>query len=178
MKPTIITHHGLEFDLLNPDPDLIEIEDIAHALSHLCRFTGHTNVFYSVASHSYQASFLVPPEHAMEALLHDAAEAYVGDVSSPLKSLLPEYRMIEFRIDQAVRQRFDLPAKMTPCVKNADLRRLATEKEQLIPMCEPWDILQGIEPDPMYCMTSVEPRMAYIMFMTRFDELQKKRVAA
>ena len=62
-----------------------DIEDIAHALAHLCRFTGHTDQFYSVAQHCWQASHLIEPTQALGALLHDAGEAYTGDVSSPLK---------------------------------------------------------------------------------------------
>lgn len=145
MKSTILTHSGIEFDVCKPDPDLIEIEDIAHALSNICRFTGHTKHFYSVAQHSYLCATLVPKEHQLETLLHDAAEAYIGDVSSPLKAQLPGYQMIEFKLDQAIRQRFGLPAKKTPWVKEADLQMLAAEKAQLMPQFEePWDILNGV----------------------------------
>ncbi len=174
MEPYIITHSGIEFDLSNPSPELVKIEDIAHALSQLCRFTGHTSCFYSVAAHSIQVSNLVPPEHALEALLHDAAEAYVGDVSSPLKAMLPEYRMIEFKVDQAIRQRFGLPAKLTPCIKQADLRRLATEKWHLMPECGPWDILNGIERAPTWCMTLGDHDFHKRQFLTHFHSLQAK----
>lgn len=175
MKPTILTQCGLEFDLLNPDPDLIEIEDIAHALSHICRFTGHTKHFYSVAQHSYLCATLVPPEHQLETLLHDAAEAYIGDVSSPLKAQLPGYQMIEFKLDQAIRQRFGLPAKKTPWVKEADLQMLAAEKAQLMPKFEePWDILNGVAM-PEVTIHNETPGQACRLFLACFNVLQKHR---
>lgn len=87
---TIKTYTGKEFRFDQIDPEAIDIRDIAHALSHLCRFTGHTNLFYSVAQHCLLVSEKVPggPEIKLAALLHDAAEAYVGDLSSPLKKWL------------------------------------------------------------------------------------------
>jgi len=97
-------------DLEWPDPDLITIEDIATALSRICRFTGHGNVFYSVAEHSLRASYLVPPHLELAALLHDATEAYLGDVSSPLKARLGFYGELEYRWANAIAHRFRVPA--------------------------------------------------------------------
>ncbi len=91
MGPTCITTYtGGTFDYSKFGPDDIDIRDIAHALSHLCRFTGHTNIFYSVAQHCLLVSEKIPggPEVKLAALLHDAAEAYVNDLSSPLKKWL------------------------------------------------------------------------------------------
>lgn len=178
MKSTILTHSGIEFDVCNPDPDLIEIEDIAHALSHICRFTGHTKHFYSVAQHSYLCATLVPPEHALEALLHDAAEAYIGDVSSPLKAQLPGYQVIEANLEQAIRQRFGLPAQKTPWVKEADLQMLAAEKAHLMPQFEePWDILNGVAV-PDVTIENEAPGIACHLFLACFNVMQKQRSAA
>jgi hypothetical protein len=178
MKSTILTQSGIEFDVCNPDPDLIEIEDIAHALSHLCRFTGHTKHFYSVAQHSYLCTTLVPAERQLETLLHDAAEAYIGDVSSPLKAQLPGYQMIESKLEQAIRQRFGLPPEKSPWVKQADLQMLAVEKAQLMPQyTEPWDILNGVfVPDVRIELQS--HGMACQLFLTTFNVLQNHRSAA
>jgi uncharacterized protein len=178
MSPTILTHSGISFNLVEPNPDLIEIEDIAHALSHICRFTGHTRVFYSVAQHSYLASFCVPPEFALEALLHDATEAYVGDVSSPLKSQLHEYRNIEFWIDSAIRQRFNLPASQSPCVKHADLVMLATEKRDLMPAhTEEWAILANIQPFQTTAIKPMASEMARWYFLDRFKQLTNPAIS-
>jgi len=176
MTPTILTHSGLHFNLLAPDPDLIEIEDIAHALSHLCRFTGHTRQFYSVAEHSVRVSCLVPPAYRLEALLHDAAEAYIGDVSSPLKALLPAYRGIEHNIDHAIRARFGLPLAQTHCVKQADLVMLATERRDLMSNDDtPWEMPQGIEPDALRIHPAISSYAAR-MFLQCFAEYQAEQL--
>jgi hypothetical protein len=84
------TYTGKKFEYTYPQPEQIDIRDIAHALSHLCRFNGHTNMFYSVAQHSLLVSEKLPgsAEDKLGALLHDAAEAYVCDIPSPLKPML------------------------------------------------------------------------------------------
>jgi len=175
MSPTILTHSGLSFNLLEPNPDLIEIEDIAHALSNLCRFTGHTNRFYSVAEHSVRASQHVHRDFAFEALLHDATEAYLGDVSSPLKAQLHEYRNIEFRLDCCIRQHFGLPMKQSYQVKQADLAMLATERAHLMPATgEHWPLLDGIEPAAPIHITWV-PNQAFDFFMDHFHIYQTAR---
>ena len=89
----ISVYDGEYFDLLEPDRSVYTINTIAHALSNLCRYTGHVNRFYSVAEHSVFVSLAVPKKFALEALFHDASEAFLGDVSSPLKKLLPEYKV-------------------------------------------------------------------------------------
>lgn len=123
---------GTDFDLLRPEKSVFTINDIAHALSNLCRFTGHSSRFFSVAQHSVHVSYMVPRDLALEGLLHDAAEAFVGDCSTPLKSLLPEYRRIERRIDKVIRARFGLPDTEHPVVKTADERMLVAERHALM----------------------------------------------
>lgn len=128
----IQTYSGEKFDLLNPTPSMINIQDIAHALSNLCRFTGHVDRFYSVAEHSWRVAGLVPRPLIKQALLHDAAEAYIQDIASPLKALLPEYQMIERRVWWAICDRFNLPYKLDEAVKIADLKMLKRERTDLM----------------------------------------------
>lgn len=90
MVPFINTYRGHRFTFDPIDPDAIDIWDIAHALSHQCRYAGHTNMLYSVAQHSLLLAERVPgnADDKLNALLHDAAEAYVCDLPSPLKKLI------------------------------------------------------------------------------------------
>lgn len=168
---TILTASGLNFDVANPNADLIDIEDIAHSLAHLCRFTGHTDRFYSVAEHSVRAAWHVAPEHQLEALLHDATEAYLGDVASPLKALLPEYRAIEARLEACIRQHFGLPATPSLAIKAADLAMLATERFHLMPAnFDSWPQLAGVTPAaPIF--DTWTPSQARHQFLTAYKRL-------
>jgi hypothetical protein len=171
MEPTILLQSGNYFNLLEPRAEDIDIHDIAAALSKLCRFTGHVKTFYSVAQHSYLVAKIVPPEHALQALLHDASEAYIGDVSSPLKHQLPEYRAIEARIEAAIFKRFGLPPVPHPCIKRADLVLLATERRDMMPAhADEWGILDGIEPIT-YPIKPHGPAMAELIFMQTYVDL-------
>ncbi len=145
----ILTYSGRHLDFRNPDPAGIAIGDIAVALSRACRFSGQCRKTYSVAQHSVLVSLNVPAEHALEALLHDATEAWLGDVSTPLKALLPEYVRIEKNLDRVVRRKFGLPEKMSGPVHRADRVLLATEKRDLMPEDpDEWPVLVGVSPLP------------------------------
>ena len=177
MSPTILLRSGGYFDFTDPEGSPILIQDIAHALSHVCRFTGHTRHFYSVAQHSVLVSQIVPPQDAMAALLHDATEAYLGDVSRPLKSLLPDYKALEARVEAAIFKRFSLPATLPASVHHADAVLLLTEKRDLMPDSEPWPGFDGVEPLPMR-IGCWDPAYARFKFYHRFAELRAKAVAA
>lgn len=130
----IYTRSGRQLDLLDPSPASIELDDIAHALGSICRFAGHTRVFYSVAEHSIMVSHLVPEGIRLRALLHDATEAYIQDIPSPLKRLLPEYQAIEARVWSAIARRFGLPVvdeAADAVIKHADAVALRVEMRDL-----------------------------------------------
>jgi uncharacterized protein len=135
----IQTYTGKAFYPLDPRPEDVDIVDIAHALSNLCRFNGHCLRFYSVAEHSVLLSRAVAPEHALWALLHDAAEAYLADVPRPTKRMLPAYADMETRILSAIAARFGLAADIPPAVKDADLRILTDERLKIMATPpQPW----------------------------------------
>ncbi len=135
----IQTYLGLAFDLDAPRVEQIEIEDIAHALSNICRYNGHCAWHYSVAQHSvYVAQLIeaVEPELALVGLLHDSAEAYIGDWSSPLKQVFRKIAIavlgLEHDIERVIGERYgvDLVTR-NKLIKQADLVTLADEKAAL-----------------------------------------------
>lgn len=130
--PGIIeTQHGL-FNVRDP---LFRLEDIAHSLGHLCRFTGHTKEFYSVADHSILVSIIAENTGGdpFEGLMHDAHEAYLGDFATPWKQELPEYAGLDARIYRPLRQAFHLPPQVSPEIKTADIVALYMEGRRLMP---------------------------------------------
>lgn len=106
----IQTYSGVVLYPLDPRPEEILIEDIAHALSNTPRFTGHTKQFYSVAQHSVLVSYRVPDEMALRGLLHDASEAYINDIARPTKRMpfMHEYREIEKNLQAAIYKKFGI----------------------------------------------------------------------
>lgn len=102
--------HGDVLNLDEPSIASIDIRDIASHLGKTARFNGGTDRFYSVAEHCIWVSNLVPDQFALEGLLHDAAEAYLGDVIRPLKvgTMFDEYRAMERRLDLVIADRFGL----------------------------------------------------------------------
>lgn len=125
------TFTGRQFYPLDPRPEDIDPADIAHALSLICRYGGHVCSFYSVAEHCLLMSRAVAPEHALWALLHDATEAYVGDMVRPLKHHMPDYRAVEDRVAVAISERFGIAPSMPAAVKDADNRILLDERAAL-----------------------------------------------
>lgn len=149
MEPIIETYTGQAFNLENPKPEMVNIIDITYALSNICRFTGHTKYFYSVAEHSARMAISgelqVSP---MDCLLHDAAEAYIGDINSPLKEMLrPDIVRIEERILAVISEALNWKIRDHKAVKAADLRMLATEVRDLMSgKISEWNIIREIQP--------------------------------
>ena len=121
---------GRAFYPLDPRPEEIHFEDIAGALSKICRYGGHTLKFYSVAEHCVHMANAAPRELALSALMHDASEAYLSDVIRPIKPFLSNYADIERRLEAAIAERFDLPYPLPAEVKRLDNAILADERDQ------------------------------------------------
>lgn len=138
MRPEILTASGKYFNFLEPKLKDINIEDISLGLSNTCRFGGQCKRFYSVAEHCVLMSNIVPKELAYFALMHDAAEAYIGDIPKPLKQLLPDFAKIEKTVEEAIAKKFFLPFKMPPSIKKADMQMLKIEQDQVMKNDDEW----------------------------------------
>lgn len=125
------TQSGARFWPTDPRPEDVHVDDIAHALSHICRYGGHVDQFYSVAEHCVLMSYAVAPENALHALLHDATEAYVGDMIRPLKHQMPDYRQAEDRVWEAIAARFAIDPAIPDEVHEVDTRILLDERAAL-----------------------------------------------
>lgn len=138
-KVWMALHSGGKFDLLEPRVEDVKIEDIAFGLSNLNRYTGQCR--YTVAEHSVLCSRAVPQEFALEALLHDAHEAYVGDVGRPQQRAMKEimgatwspFMRLSERVERVVRAAFGLPLEMSPEVKQVDNRIVYNERAAFFP---------------------------------------------
>lgn len=166
----------------DPRPEDVHIEDIAHALSQICRYGGHSPRFYSVAEHSFHVSHLVPPEDALHALLHDAAEAYCGDIVRPLKLNLPGYKDIEAANWKAICARFELDEVLPDSVHHADVAMLFAEQKALMKQPAPLpDWGMGLS-SPLVADPSIvaawNPWFAKMTFLRRFHALVAERAFA
>lgn len=194
MSTRIETLNRKYVDPLNMSVDDLDIEAVAHALSHQCRFNGFTSRHYSVAEHSFHVSHIVQarcmaegwtnPEAVREAslqgLLHDATEAYLIDIPRPLKSAFPEYKAIESRLNEVVCQKWGVPTTMHPYVFEADMRICVTEKLALLSpdgLERPeWaDLNRNFKPytngEVTITTNDVHPADARRMFLARFKVL-------
>jgi hypothetical protein len=172
----IQTFTGKAFWPLDPQPSEIDIEDIAHALSNSCRFTGHVKKFYSVAEHSIHVSRICAPEDALWGLLHDASEAYICDIARPVKLLpfMDGYREVEGCLMGHLVKRFGLPLEQPDSVTVADKVMLAIEARDLMGTLRPgWEkwldmIPEGFE---LNVRCPLDPPVAKYRFLERFREL-------
>jgi 5'-deoxynucleotidase YfbR-like HD superfamily hydrolase len=167
----VSTFLGNRFYPLAPRIDRVAIEDIAHGLAYQCRFNGQTSQFYSVAQHSLIVASLVPTDLRLAALLHDAAEAYLGDMVKPLKVLMPQFAAIEDQVTAIIAAAFGIDFSHYAPIKRADLIALATEKRDLMPhSTERWAYLDAIQPLPqaIVAMNPAQAKSAFLAAFARF----------
>ena len=191
--PWIPTFIGHQFHPYDPRPDEVDIADIAHALANLCRFNGHTSDFFSVAQHSVLVSEKASDCLKLPALLHDAAEAYIGDMSGPLKDFVSimhakpnsapgkvcdPFRVAERYILDAIGSAFGISLVPTlNTVKEIDRRMCVTEAKALMRHPGPWFEQAGLdaEPEP-YDDVPIHPQTpdeAEVDFIDTFEQLVK-----
>lgn len=177
------TVSGIRVDLNEPTPDMIDIRDIANSLSKICRFNGHVSHFYSVAQHSVLVCYLFAESEggmfSLEALMHDAAEAYLGDVIKPLKVILRKtYGILEYHFDMAIAQKYDLERGgfVTVPIKKYDrmaveLEHEAFQKGNMTPLMETMERL-GI----YFGHANWDANLSRVLFLGCFAECNEKRL--
>lgn len=178
----IETYSGIKFDVLDPKQEMISIEDIAHATSQANRFTGHARFPYPVSQHCRLGSYIVAPEFALDFLLHDASEGYIGDMSRPLKHFSvagDEYRKVEARIQGVICDVFGISRVEPKQVKEVDNLMLYAEKNQLMNPSIEWTfkwagINSGKSADIKIIETSFLENKK--LFLNRFFELYKGKI--
>lgn len=175
MSGYIRTVTGIKFFPLSPSPGDVRIEDIAHALSHQCRWAGHVKTHYSVALHSIHVSMMVHKEVALCALCHDAAEAYMCDLPKPVKEGMPEFARYEEQLMTVIAEALGFQWPMTQELKQADAAALYLESQYFfsfdrdIPKIDPprhcnWNF-------PIVC--SAKPSQVEEWFLQEFHRLKK-----
>lgn len=181
--PYLQTVSGRFVNPFDPDPEQLDAGDIARALANVCRFGGHCRPFYSVAQHSVIVSELVEArggdaEDVFAALMHDATEAYLGDMPHPIKHRSPlgaAFREAEAALEAVLRERFSIKADV-PDIKRVDRALLATERRSVSGESWAWPELEGVEALELE-LVPLGPDDAERAFTARYAELQARRRA-
>ena len=176
MGDWVRTVSGREFYFEDPLLEDIYFEDIARGLSNICRFGGQVPRFYSVAQHSCLVAYLLPKELKLWGMLHDAAEAYVGDMVRPLKYHhgMVEYRAIERLIMSAIADHFELSWPMPQEVKVADTQALLAEQQYLLGMHADQRIMGLAHVGPLEdLLYPMDPSSAYHHYVRTFNTILK-----
>lgn len=165
---------GATFNYNQPEKSDVTIDDIASALSNVCRFSGHLPVFYSVAQHLVNTSYIVPEEHAFTALMHDTAEAFTNDLPTPLKWALPVFKELEVKIESAMANKFGFEYPYPDPVKLADTQMLLLEKKYVKQDPHVWEYYGDVEYEHLLDKVDLkgwQPVRAKREFLERFYEL-------
>jgi hypothetical protein len=169
---------GAMFNYNKPEESDVTIEDIATALSNVCRFSGHLPRFYSVAQHLVNASRIVSEQNAFTALMHDTAEAFTNDLPTPLKWALPIFKELETKIEAAMGKKFGFEFPYPDEVKKADTQMLLLEKTYVKEDKNEWEYYRDVKYKHLRSKVDLEswqPRRAKREFLERFYELQEKK---
>jgi len=178
--PTIILGSGNYFDFEDPFSTPLTIEDVAYGLGYTCRFAGQTyskrlarRIFYAVAQHCVLISYQVPAHLAYDALMHELGEATCGDMTGPLKSIVPAYKVIEKMCARAAELQFGVTMREPDVIKLHDLRMLATERRDVTNWRaeDDWENIGGAKPYDMI-IEPMPPDEAAEAFLQRYYELR------
>lgn len=151
-KGCIRTNSGLYINVFDPKPEMICIEDIAHGLAYQPRFAGHLNRHYSVAQHSILAAEQASDKNKLSALLHDSPESYMLDLPTPIKAMLPDYKIAENRLMGVIAGVYNVDFPFDPEIKVIDKFLVNLE----------WDKLVMTNDKTFKCMTAIQAKKEFL----------------
>jgi 5'-deoxynucleotidase YfbR-like HD superfamily hydrolase len=176
----MLTYSGLKFFANRPTPDMIAVTDIAHSLSLICRYNGHLRTgMYSVAQHCVIASQICEAlgetdENIFWCLFHDSSEAYLSDLCTPVKKLIPQYKELEHKVMAVIQEALGIVGEEPAVVKKCDQICFATEIRDVIQgNYREWNTPKGIRP-ASFKIVPVSSLEAKIMFLERYIELSRR----
>lgn len=152
------------------NPENINILDIAHGLSNLCRYSGQCNYFYSVAQHSCIVHDVAPIHLKAIGLFHDAAEAYISDIPRPVKNIVPEIKKLERKIQIEVSERFKLTFPWSSQIEILDSQLMLREAQLLFDGGVSWTV-EGLPPLEINIPSFWSPKRAKREFLFRYEVL-------
>jgi len=164
------TYTGVQFYPFRATPEMINIEDIAHQLAYQTRYRGALEDYYSIAEHCVLGSQVIDPNYALEFLLHDAEEAYLGDMSAPIKRFMPDFARLGDEIRDVIFNKYGLTAGVSEAVHQLDLAICITEKTDGFADSLDWgweNTVDKLELVPQYW----SPQESEDLFLSRFEEL-------
>lgn len=151
-KDCIRTHSGIYINIFDTTPEMICIEDIAHGLSFQPRFAGHLDRLYSVAQHSIKSAEMASEPNKFAALLHDASEAYMLDMPTPIKARMPEYQIIENNLMSVIAKKFGFQFPLDPEIKIIDKVMVNLE----------WEMLVMSNNKEFKCLTAIQAKKEFL----------------
>jgi len=156
---------GKLIDPFNPDPDMINLVDIAHALSNICRWNGHTMKFHSVAEHSIFVQNIVQSrEDKLAAMLHDASEAYIADITRPVKHRLANYSDVEHNLMMVISKKFGFQFPLSVAVREADDFALK------------WEYVNIVMAERVQTMTPIVAKRAFLTIMDMLTNVKPEEL--
>lgn len=173
-EPWIETVSGKRVTFLNPQPEQFDIQDIAYSLANQCRFNGHVP-FYSVAEHCVYVASKLPRHKMLAGLLHDASEAYLSDIPTPVKNFLPEYKTIETHLQSALNVHFGIDT-YDDDVKDQDWQATQNEAYHLLESRGKDWVSALFDPGQHRKPLCMPPALAYKVFMNAFEDLTKSPI--
>jgi hypothetical protein len=171
MDGWIKTASGLKFHIFHPSIKEVSLYDVAHSLSLLCRFNGHTPFLYTVGAHSIIGSYVCEPIFAKDFLMHDSTESFIGDMATPLKREMSEFKKVENNIYKTIAEKFKVSNPLPKEIKEMDKLMFMMEWVYLMSGKKPNGIELPMSKKRFMSIATLPPEKIERLFIKRFREL-------